>query len=365
MMPTVELRGVTKRFGKVTAVEDVNLILKDGEYLAILGPSGCGKTTLAKIISGIWEPTEGEIYIDGKRMNGIPPEERNIGYVFQNIVLFPHLSVWDNATYPPRVRGRMQTEQKELGNEALALVEMMRDSGKLPDELSGGAQQKAGLARALATKARLMIFDEPLSALDARVRVELRYTLRGLVKELGLTALHVTHDQEEAMSVADRLVIMRKGRIIEYGSPPELYGSPKEIFTANFLGESNFLEGVVDRTIDSWAVVELRNEQYLRVRGDGVRRGEAVVVSVRPEHLTLARLAAAPMLIGKVQDIHFAGPYVRYEVLVRTGDVVMIDSTADEASFNTGEDVIVVFDPKHIRVYPRPYAGLQEALKLE
>ena len=247
-MPKVELRGVTMRFGKVTAVEDLNLVIEDGEYVAILGPSGCGKTTLAKIISGIWEPTKGEVLIDGRRMNGVAPESRDIGYVFQNIMLFPHLSVRDNASYSPRVKGLTEADQEKIGNEALQLVEMVKDSLKMPKELSGGAQQKVGLARALATKARILIFDEPLSALDARIRVELRYVLRKLVKELGLTALHVTHDQEEAMSVADRIVIMRKGRIVETGTPNELYNHPKELFTANFLGESNFLEGVIDRT---------------------------------------------------------------------------------------------------------------------
>ena len=364
-MPTVELRNVTMRFGRVTAVEDVSLTIKDGEYVAILGPSGCGKTTIAKIVSGILEPTEGDVYIDGRKVNGLPPEERRVGYVFQNILLFPHLTVWDNAVYSPRVKGLNDDDQEVIANEMLKLVEMLKDSAKLPSELSGGAQQKVGLARALATRAGLMIFDEPLSAFDARVRVELRYTLRGLVKNLGLTAIHVTHDQEEAMSVADRIVIMRKGRIVEQGPPEEMYHNPKELFTANFLGESNFLEGVVDRTIDSWAVVEFRNEQFLRVRGEGVRRGEAVVISVRPEHLTLARMAASPMLIGKVQDVHFAGAYVRYEVAARTGDVVIVDAMTDDARFNTGEEVIVVFDLKHVRIYPRPYAGLQEVLKLE
>ncbi len=364
-MPRVELRDVTMRFGKVMAVEDVNLVINEGEYLAVLGPSGCGKTTLAKIISGILEPTEGEVYIDGKRMNGIPPEERNIGYVFQNIILFPHLTVFDNASYSPRVFGKTATEEKKTGDEVLGLVEMIADKDKTPSELSGGAQQKVGLARALATKAKLMMLDEPLSALDARVRVELRYTLRKLVKNLGLTAMHVTHDQEEAMSVADRIVIMRKGRIMEDGPPKELYNYPKELFTANFLGESNFLEGMVNRIIESWAIVELRNEQFIRVRSNSTKRGDAVVVSIRPEKLSLASLDAGPMLLGRVQDIHFAGPYVRYEVLARTGDVLSIDSSPWEATFKIGEDVIVAFDFKDIRIFPMPYAGLQEALKLE
>ena len=364
-MPKVELRGVAMRFGKVTAAEDVNLFIKDGEYLAILGPSGCGKTTLAKIISGIWEPTEGDVFIDGRRVNGIPPEERRIGYVFQSIVLFPHLTVSENASYSPRVKGLSREQQRTIGNETLSLVEMLAEGNKLPSELSGGAQQKVGLARALATRAGLLILDEPLSALDARVRVDLRYTLRKLVKDLGLTALHVTHDQEEAMSVADRIVIMRKGRIVEEGPPEELYNRPKELFTANFLGESNFFEGAVNRVTDSWAVVELRNEQFIRVRSNGARRGDAVVVSMRPGNLSLSTLDSAPMILGRVQDMRFAGAYTRYEVLARTGDLVNVDVTPDEAIFKSGDDVVVVFDPARIRIFPRPYAGLQEALKLE
>ncbi|MCK4455665.1 MAG: ABC transporter ATP-binding protein, partial [Thermoplasmata archaeon] len=222
-MPRIELRGITKRFGDVVAAKDVNLTIEDKEYVTFLGPSGCGKTTLVKIISGIWEPTEGEVLIDGKRMNEVPVEDRDLGYVFQSIALFPHMTVLSNTVYAPIVKDFPVEERDKIAQEVLDLVDLLDRKKFFPGELSTGAQQKAGLARALASQAKLLILDEPLSALDARVRVDLRYELRRLVKDLGLTAVHVTHDQEEASSVSDRIVVMRAGRIVEIDSPENLY----------------------------------------------------------------------------------------------------------------------------------------------
>ena len=228
-MPTIELKGVSKYYGELAAVDHVDLSIADGEYITILGPSGCGKTTLIRMIAGIITPTEGTVTIGGKDMTGVPIEDRDIGYVFQNIALFPNLNVRDNVSYSPRVKGKEVTEQDSVSHQYLELVKLLDKMEMFPRELCGGEQQKVSLARALATGSKVILLDEPLSALDARVRVDLRYDLRRLVKSLGITTVHVTHDQEEAMSVSDRIVLMKKGAIVEIGTPEQLYTKPLKI----------------------------------------------------------------------------------------------------------------------------------------
>jgi ABC-type Fe3+/spermidine/putrescine transport system ATPase subunit len=364
-MPLVELRKVTKRFGDIVAVDRVDLRVRDGEYVTILGPSGCGKTTLIKMIAGIWEPTEGQVLVDGHDVVPVPLEERDLGYVFQNIVLFPHLNVWQNATYGPWVRGHRPEDMRVVGREVLEMVDLLDQAGFFPGELSGGAQQKAALARALANKARLLILDEPLSALDSRVRLELRYQLRALVKDLGLTALHVTHDQEEALSVADRVVVMRRGRIVEEGEPQQLYEQPKSIFTSNFVGENNFLEGSIARRADGWALVALRNQQYLWVPDRGYSPGQAVVLAWRPEYLDLAVGYGPSGLPGTVEAERFLGSELRYIIRLATGDRVSVDVPLTHERFKIGDYATVQFNYEKMLIYPRPYEGLEEALKLE
>ncbi|HEY7589246.1 MAG TPA: ABC transporter ATP-binding protein [Thermoplasmata archaeon] len=362
--PRIQAVDIAKRFGRITALESCNLTIEDGEYLAILGPSGCGKTTLIKILSGLWKPSEGRILVDGKDVTNLDVEDRDLGYVFQNIVLFPHMDVWRNATYGPWVRDRPAYEVQGVGKEVLNLVAMLDERGMFPNELSTGSQQKVALARALANKAKLLMLDEPLSALDTRVRLDLRYALRGIVKDLGLTAVHVTHDQEEAMSVADRVIVMRKGRIVEEGLPPSLYMRPREVFTANFVGESNFLEGAVRRIRGEWAFVELRGGYALRVPAKGLLEGDPVVLAVRPEWVSITPEGFGNAIPGRIESRRFLGATQRLQVRLVTYDVVSVDIAASQ-SLNTARDVIVSFPETNILVYPRPYAGLQEALKLE
>ena len=363
-MPRIEAVDVSMRFGRITAVEKVRLTIEDGEYVAILGPSGCGKTTLIRIIAGLLAPTEGRVLVDGKDVTGVPVEDRDLGYVFQNIVLFPHMDVWRNATYGPWVRNLPAPKVDAVGQEVLELVEMLGERGMFPRELSGGSQQKVALARALANKAKLLILDEPLSALDTRVRLELRYALRRVVKDLGLTAIHVTHDQEEAMSVADRVVVMRKGGIVEAGRPEDLYGRPANLFTANFVGENNFLEGSVRRVVGPWAFVEFRSGYQIRVQSEGLMVGDAVVVAARPEAISIVKEGFGNVLPGRVESRIFLGATQRLQVRLFTYDTVAVDVPTSQ-SLNSARDVMVSFHEANILVYPRPYEGLQEALKLE
>lgn len=364
-MPRIELRNVSKRFGKIVAVNTTNLTVEDGEYLSIVGPSGCGKTTLVKLISGVWQPTEGQILVDGKDISDIPTEDRDLGYVFQGIELFPHMTVWENATYSPRVKDWTEEELVNTGENSLKLVNLLEMRDFYPNQLSGGAQQKTGIARALSTKAKLLILDEPLSALDARVRIDLRYELRRLVKSLGLTAIHVTHDQEEALSVADRTVVMKKGEIVEIGTPRRLYEKPAQIFTANFVGEGNFLEGSVVRMPGKWCQIELRNEQYLFVPPIDVKEGDALVLFIRPENLKFCEDFKANGLPGTVTDVQFMGSYLRYKVMLGTDDRALVDLPITHERVYAGDRVMVEFDPTDTIVFERPSEGLREVLKLE
>lgn len=364
-MPRIELRNVSKRFGKIVAVNTTNLIVADGEYLSIVGPSGCGKTTLVKLISGVWEPTEGQILIDGKDISSVPTEDRDLGYVFQGIELFPHMTVWENTTYAPRVKDWPEEELVKTGEDVLRLLNLVEMRGAFPSQLSGGAQQMTGIARALATKAKLIILDEPLSALDARVRIDLRYELRRLVKRLGLTAIHVTHDQEEALSVADRTVVMKKGEIVDIGTPRQLYEEPRSIFTANFVGEGNFLEGIVKRMPGKWSQIELRNEQFLFVPPMDVKEGDALVLFIRPENLRFCKGFRANSLPGVVREVQFMGSFLRYKIMLATDDPVLLDLPIPHERVYAGDRVMVEFDPTDTIVYERPPEGLREVLKLE
>jgi len=362
MMVEVKLVGLGKRYGPVTAVDKVDLTVRDKEYVTILGPSGCGKTTLIRMIAGIIEPTEGQVYIDGKEMTGVPIEDRDIGYVFQNIALFPHLTVKDNVSYGPRAKDLPPEEQARISTRFLEMVKLLDKMEMLPGELCGGEQQKASLARALSSGSKLLLLDEPLSALDSRVRVDLRYELRRLAKELGLTTIHVTHDQEEAQSVSDRIVLMRAGTVVETGTPEELYTRPKRIFTANFIGETNLLEGWVLEINDGVSVIELRNGGKVKVNQADHPLGDAVVISVRPEFV----FPADEGMKARVTAITYMGTYWRITANTEDEEEVGFDSaTLDENLLTIGKEVYLAVNPKAAVLYPRPEDGVQEAIKLE
>ena len=361
-MPKVELRGLGKSFGKVVASSDIDLVIEDGEYVTILGPSGCGKTTLIRMIAGILEPTEGQVLIGGKDMAGVPVEERDIGYVFQNIALFPHLTALGNVAYGPIVRDMGDGNIESVPRRYLELVKLLDRMDMFPGELSGGEQQKVSLARALASGAKLLLLDEPLSALDARVRMDLRYELRRLTKDLGLTVVHVTHDQEEAMTVSDRIVLMRNGRIVETNTPEQLYLSPQNLFTANFVGETNLLEGVVKEVTPEVSCVELRDGTVVEAKPSGFKSGDAVVLSIRPERVH----PATSGLRAVVKKVTFMGTYIRITVEADSEDAVDFDvTTSEDRDYDVGGTVYLIWSRRSGILYPRPREGVAEAIKLE
>lgn len=361
-MPRIMLEKVTMQFGDIYAVKDIDLVVRDGEYLTVLGPSGCGKTSLIKVISGIWTPSSGRVLIDGEDVTPIPIEDRNVGYVFQNIALFPHMEVLKNVSYGPLMRDMPLDERNAVAEKYLQLVKMLDKMGMLPGELSSGEQQKVAISRALASGSNLLLLDEPLSALDARVRMELRYEIRRLVKDLGITVVHVTHDQDEAMSVSDRIVVMRNGGIVETDTPMALYRRPNNLFTAYFIGETNLIEGMVSDKNAHNIVVRLRDGTDVKVNGNRhFNIDDAVVLSVRPEYVYTAKEG----LTAKVTQVIYMGSYWRVIARAESMDMVEYNIQRYENPPAIGSDVNLVFNPKMLMVYKRPTEGISEAIRLE
>jgi ABC-type Fe3+/spermidine/putrescine transport system ATPase subunit len=369
-MPDVELKNVVKTFdkGRIVAVDHIDLHVRDREYLTLLGPSGCGKTTTLRMIAGLELPDEGEISIGEKLVSNLPPEYRDIGYVFQEYALFPHMDVWNNVTYGPRVKGWEEAKSDRIGREMLELVRLFERTDAFPSELSGGMRQRVALARALSSGSKLLLLDEPLGALDAKIRTDLRYEIRKLVKDLQLTAIHVTHDQAEAMAISDRIAVMRKGKILQVGTPQELYLNPQHIFVANFVGESNFLEGYVADRADHKLTVELRGGISVKSLNQDHKKGEKVVVAIRPEvvSITKGEKSGVNSLLGNIEGFRFEGNNVRYEIRLQNEDIIVVVRPALMAEWlSVGEKITVAFPVEKSFVFSYPERGLRTELALE
>jgi len=363
-MPEVRTVDLHKRYGEIVALDGVSIGVGDGEYVCIIGPSGSGKSTLIKIIAGVLRPDRGEVYIDGVLVNDVPVEERGIGLVMQDILLFPHMTVWDNVVYGPLVKGMGRRVADAVGAEVASGVGLTLRKRAFPSELSRGTQQKVAIARAVAAGARLLLLDEPLGSIDPRAAKAMRIELRKLVKDLGLTAIHVTHNQEEAMSIADKIIVMRRGRVEQVGTPLELYARPRTPFVAKFVGgETNFLEG---RVVEGEGCLRVQVEDSVLRLGEQPRvfsRGERVVVAVRPEHVQIAKSGNAPsenVMRGRVKEVSFLGPYYRY--LVDVGETEVIAKTPRRGSTPERGEVRLVIKKAHVFEYPEE--GLEEAVRI-
>lgn len=369
-MPKIQLKNVTKRFGKkILAVDDVSLEIRDKEYFSLIGPSGCGKTTLLRTIAGLIQPDKGEIYIDDALVNDVPPEDRGIGFVFQTYALFPHMNVFDNVTYGPRVKAWEEKRAASLGRETLEMVKLHKRFDAYPHELSGGMMQRVAVARALAAGSKILLLDEPLGALDAKIRNELRYEIRRLVKDLELTAIHVTHDQAEALAISDRIAVMKKGRILQVGTPYELYMSPQQIFVANFIGESNFLEGRVIEIEDDIAKIRLRGDSKVITKKKGVSLiDERVVLAIRPEafEITKGRKNLVNGLSGVIEKVRFEGTDIRYEIRLASDDfIIVVRPSLGGEWLKEADEVTVGFLPEKSHMFLYPPKGLMAELELE
>ena len=359
----VTLIDLTKRFrsldgsGEVLAVDDVNLEVKTGELVTILVPSGCGKTTTLRMIAGFEYPTSGSILIGDKDVAKIPPNKRGLSMVFQSYALFPHLSIYENVAYGLRVQKLPASEIRERTERALDLMQLTTMAKRYPSQVSGGQQQRIALARAIVIEPSVLLFDEPLSNLDAKLREYMRDELRKLQKRLGITSLYVTHDQSEAMAISDRVVIMKEGRIRQVGTPREIYAFPQSRFVADFMGKANFLEVEVLGIDGESARIDIGGKAFIVPRAGKVRpnSGSALLV-VRPEALRLISLSNAENEIplrGCVDRFTYFGNIARYEVSTENGPL-LIESYNPEASsiFEEGDNVGVIIDFESVRLLP-------------
>ncbi|HKZ43115.1 MAG TPA: ABC transporter ATP-binding protein [Candidatus Hodarchaeales archaeon] len=368
-MPSVELKNITKRFGRVVALRGISLRIEAGEYVVILGPSGCGKTTLLNVISGVTKPSNGRVFVDNTDVTDLPLEERGLSFVFQNIALFPHMSVWKNVSYSPKVKGLSSESVYHTTETALQQVESLHLKDENPMALPSGFQQKISIARAIASEAKLMILDEPTSALDPQVRNKLQHRLRELVKTLGLTALHVTHDQDIATSIADRIILMKNGSIVRFARPDQMYTSPQYIFEAFFIGQGNFLEGFVQDLSEKSLSVRLRTDVDISVWKDSsfpnLSVGDPVIVFSRPENVIISKTPLKNSVKGRIKDKVFMGPFTRYGVQTETEDSIIVDSLAAETVLAINDEVFVRFKPRSTNIFLEPKNGLYNELKLE
>ena len=284
---TVDLQAVSKRFGVFTAVDQLSLQVRSGEFLTFLGPSGCGKTTTLRMIAGFESPSSGQILIDGVDMAGVPPFKRDVNTVFQNYALFPHLSVQDNIAFGLKMKGVARSERRERVRAVLDLVQLRALADRRPNQLSGGQQQRVALARALVNHPAVLLLDEPLGALDLKLRKAMQLELIGLQQRVGITFIYVTHDQEEALTMSDRIAVMNEGQLLQVGAPTEIYERPRFRFVADFIGESNFLEGTVAACERDGAVVDVPGVGVIR-SSDHAEVRTTVVLAIRPEKIVFA-----------------------------------------------------------------------------
>ena len=347
----LSIQHVKKNFGDLTVVQDFNLDVETGEFVSFLGPSGCGKTTVLRMVAGFEEPSAGSIAIAGKDVTRLKPNQRNIGMVFQAYALFPNLTVAQNIAFGLKVAGMPRADTDARVAEMLNLIKLPQFGDRYPYQLSGGQQQRVALARAIAPKPKLLLLDEPLSALDAKVRVSLRDEIRSIQKELGITTVFVTHDQEEALSISDRIVVMYGGKAEQVGTPFEIYNRPATKFVANFVGTLNVLEGTV--TDASAGKVKVgAGEVLLKGKLNGSKAGDTLSLALRPEAISLGKQAGRDATLGgEISEVSFLGSVIR----VRVGlgkDAVSLDTFNSPASPppRVGEKAEISFSPDDVLV---------------
>lgn len=358
-MVTIKLVNLRKTFGDVVATDNVNLTLYEGELTTLLGPSGCGKTTLLRLIAGFYKPDRGKIFFDDRDMTNIPPNERNTGMCFQNYALWPHMTVFDNIAYGlkmKRIKGMRYTKKaiKRRVEEALALVKMSELANRTPHQLSGGQQQRVALARALAIEPDVLLLDEPLSNLDAKLRIEMREEIIRIQKELSITTVYVTHDQHEALSISDRVAVMNKGYVQQFDTPKQIYANPQTIFVADFIGQCTFVEGDIISVGDEISV-ELPNGQTITgvttIPNYPFEIGERVKCAIRPENLSLTResphdneisgIVTHTIFIGSATEVYFNVGEIQAQALLNPYDDI-----------KKGQEIHLYVPPRSVMVLP-------------
>jgi spermidine/putrescine transport system ATP-binding protein len=350
-LPCLELRGVTKRFTNVVAVDRVSIQVEKGELFSLLGPSGCGKTTTLRLIGGLETPDEGDVLIDGKIVNDLPPYKRDSSIVFQNLALFPHMTVKANISFGLERRRVAKPEVKRKVQDALELVKLAGMEDRRPDQLSGGQQQRVALARSLVLNPKVLLLDEPLASLDRKLRKEMQVELKRIQEEVGTTFIYVTHDQKVALSLSDRIAVMKSGKLVQIGTPDEVFECPKTRFVADFMGAANIFSG--EATFVGDGRIQLETEEGLRIfclENEGTEVEDIASVSVRPEAIRITKKgsdwAGDNKFIGKIIEEVYQGDFTEYEISLESdGDLTVHWSGGGQSGrrerFAKGEKVIV------------------------
>lgn len=344
----VELRNVTKRFGELTAVDSVSLSIVRGEFLTLLGPSGCGKTTLLRMIAGFDLPDSGSVALGGRDVTSLAPHQRDVTTVFQHYALFPHLNVFDNIAFG---LARRRVRRDEIKRRVAASLEMVRLTGldkRQPDELSGGQQQRVALARALVVEPRVLLLDEPLAALDLKLRKQMQIELKGLQRRLGISFIYVTHDQEEALTMSDRIVVMNAGRIEQVGRAEQIYERPLTEFVAGFVGASNIIEGTVNEVSGDLTTISVAGAR-VGARADGVKQGERVRLLIRPEKISISVEGASNQLSGHIDSALYLGESTQWKIIIEDGQALTVLEQNREpfrsAQARIGQTVRIKWEP--------------------
>jgi spermidine/putrescine transport system ATP-binding protein len=339
-LPIVRLQGVTKRFDDVCAVDSLDLDIYQGEFLTLLGPSGCGKTTVLRLIAGLETLSSGEIYMNGSRLNGTPPNKRNVNTVFQSYALFPHMTVFDNIAFGLRMKQHDSGTIRSQVGEALEIVKLSGLEMRKPHQLSGGQQQRVAMARAIVNKPQVLLLDEPLSALDYRLRQEMEIELKRVHRQLGITFVFVTHDQEEAISMSDRIAVMNLGRIEQIGTPIKIYEEPENMFVARFVGEINVFNGHVVNADNGNATVDIHGQCFPVQNRKKADPGQEVKVLLRPEDIQVTRdvdkTNGGPALTGRVDEVIYKGKTVDLIISLDAGEIINVTQFFNEDQ----EDVV-------------------------
>ena len=357
----LQLRNLTKVFGqgneKVTAVDSINLDINPGEFITFLGPSGCGKTTTLRMIAGFETPTAGSILLDGQDMSALTPDKRPMGMVFQSYALFPHMSVYENVAYGPKTKKMPPAQVKTEVGAVLESMSLTAMANRAPNQLSGGQQQRVALARAMVMRPRVLLFDEPLSNLDAKLRAQMRIEIREVQQRLGITSIFVTHDQDEAMSISDRIVVMRNSKIEQVGLPAEIYLRPASVFVADFIGISNFLEvASVKASSAGMAKVTVLGKEFDVPAHQGSLTTKSILL-IRPESIRVKKAQASNQTIsgvqGRVKQVVFYGEHVEYRIETELGVIIAVvsDPNFDEI-VKVGEFAEFSFDPMRSWLLP-------------
>ena len=360
-MATITIKNLTKSYGTVQVLKQFDVVFQDGEFITLLGPSGCGKTTILRLIAGFEQPTSGEIWIGDTLVSGgktlLPPEKRDIGMVFQSYAVWPHMTVFENVAYPLRIQHTPKQEIADRVKRILSVVHLEQYADRLPNQLSGGQQQRVALARALLAEPKLLLLDEPLSNLDAKLRESMRFEIKDITKNLGITVVYVTHDQSEAMTMSDRIFLLNNGMVQQSGSPSDIYNHPVNPFVADFLGKVAFFAGTSDGT--SVTLPDWDCSLKLKTSSDSIRG--AVTVGIRPENMLMQHASDQTDAIrGTIERMYYLGDTTDYRVRIGKADVRVILDGPSHLSFQPGDEVCLAV--RDMMLFPGE--NVQEQLKI-